>query len=185
MDILNNKNLIDYINYVKSLPYDEKIVFLTTHHPEWITNRILFDYYNTANDIILCDGDLLKLIESHRVGNIPRSGIEDLDTEEVGFLMKAWKSQQYHRFMCHIVFRYLNPINGGVKTFTSNEKMECSICWREIKGFSPEVNSKDLALTASGTQTNLCVSCYCQLVMFGQLMETLDDRDFINLISKK
>lgn len=187
MDILTNKNLINYIEYIKSLPYDEKIVFLTTNHPEWITNKILLDYY-TFNDIILEDGDLLKLIESHRIGSIPRSGLADLDVNEVGYLMKAWKSQQYHRFMCHILYRYINQENGGPKPLQSssdNEVIECSVCWRPLNGFSPNVDSNNLAITANGTRTCLCVSCYYQLLMFSQLMEVLGDEDFINLMSKK
>lgn len=192
MGILNNENLIQYINYVKSLPYDEKIVYLTSNNPHWITNKILLDYY-TMNDIILLDGDLLRLIESHRVGDIPRSGLLTMDAEEVGYLMKAWKSQQYHRFMCHIIYRYLNPSNLGchpILVDDIHEKFECSICWRPLTGITREgavdmdFDTSNLAFIADGTKTCLCECCLYQLSMFSQLMHLLGDEDFIKLMSK-
>lgn len=191
MDILNNFNLVNYIKYIKSLPYDEKIVYLTTNHPEWETNKILFDYYNTATDVILADGDLLKLIEAHRVGPIPRCGLDTFDPCEIGFLMKAWKSQLYHRFMCHVLGRYMRGGNP-YPIIEDGEVHECCICWRGLKGANPNnVSShihdggmKDIAFTVDGTKTVICKNCLMNLFRFSQLMTLLDDPDFNSLMYK-
>lgn len=181
MDILNNKNLINYINYVKSLDYINRQLYLL-QHPDWITNKILMDYY--YNDVILQDKELLWLIESHRVGNIPRSGLVDLDVEEVSYLMKAWKSQQYHRFMCHILSRYsdrsgkytINPVNNG--------NYECCVCWRPLHGIYDGIDNNDVAYTSQDTGTCICKSCLYQLFMFSQLMDLLGDKDFYSLVNR-
>lgn len=181
MDIVNNKTLLDYINYVKSLQYDDqRLIFLTSNHPEWITNQILFDYYTP--EVILADGDLLKLIESHRLGDIPRSGLLTMDPVEINYLMKAWRSQQYHRFMSHITFRYLNPANGGAYPLRDEGEHECCVCWRSLHGTSDKVDN-DTAWVAKGTKTCICKSCLTQLAYFAQLMVALEDKDFVKLIS--
>lgn len=192
MDILSNFNLVSYINYVKNLPYDQKIIFLTTNHPEWETNKILFDYYNTSTDIALADGDLLRLIEAHRIGNIPRSGLDTFDPTEIGFLMKAWKSQLYHRFMCHVLGRYLSKDANPHPIFEDGELHECCVCWRGLKGSNPnnasshkhENDMKDIAFTVDGTKTVICKNCLMNLFRFGQLMTLLEDKDFNSLIRK-
>jgi hypothetical protein len=180
MDILSNESLLNYVNYVKSMPDSEKLKFLSSSHPEWTINKILYDYY-TDEDIILGDGDLLKLIESHRVGNIPREGISDMDPIEIHYLMKAWKSQQYHRFMCHILNRYTNPKNiSKIHPIIINEgdNIECGICWRSLDGKS----SGNLAFTSENTGTTLCSNCMYQLFMFTQLMSLLDNKEFNKLM---
>lgn len=189
MDIVNNLNLVNYVNYVKSLPIDQKLIVLTSH-PDWITNLILLDYYQDK-DVILEDGDLLKLIESHRIGNIPRSGIPDnLDVNEVHYLMKAWKSAQYHRFMIHILDRYIkNKPYLSIENVPYENKIECGICWRSLHGINDnsvkdESFMKDVAFTSSNTRTHLCSSCLYQLFMFSQLMSLLDDKEFKYIMSK-
>lgn len=191
MDILSNVNLVNYVNYVKSLNYEDKLVYLTSNHPEWTINSILMDYYNRNKEVILADKELLAYIENHRNGqDAPYLGNTDLDPDEVGFLMKAWKSQQYHRFMCHIISRYLNknaviyPVSEDMRDF------QCCVCWRDIYGVDPkkrdqvaDMSFKSTAITCKGTQSCICLSCFTQLTMFGQLMTLLEDEDYSNLIN--
>lgn len=192
MDILNNQNLVNYVNHVKSLNYEDKIVYLTSNHPEWAINRILLDYYNRNKEVILADKELLEMIELHRNGTkAPFNGKTDLDPEEVSYLMKAWKSQQYHRFMCHIVSRYLNT-NAEIHPVSeeTRNQFECCVCWRTIYGIDPrkvdqvaDMSMYSTAITCKGTQSCICLSCFTQLTMFGQLMTLLEDEDYGKLIN--
>lgn len=191
MDILGNKNLVDYINHVKSLSYEDKLVYLTSNHPEWAINRMLMDYYNRNKEVILVDKELLKLIEDHRVPPIPREGITDLDPEELAILMKAWKSQQYHRFMCHIIGAYLSKRAKVYPVSEDRRDFQCCICWRDIFGIDPRkvdqmqsMSMRSTAITAEGTQSCICLSCYTQLVMLGQLLEVLEDKDYLKIINR-
>lgn len=180
MDILSNKNLVNYINYVNSLNYIDRELYLLDH-PDWVTNKILMDYY--YNEVILQDKELLWLIESHRIGNIPRSGLVDLDVEEVSYLMKAWKSQQYHRFMCHILSRYMNRAGRYLAGPVSEGRYECCVCWRPVHGLREGMDG-NIAYTSQDTGTCICPACLYQLLMFSQLMDLLGDNDFYSLVNR-
>lgn len=191
MDVLSNQILTNYINYIKSLSSTDKIIFLGTNKPQcdWTISKVLLDYYNTDRPIILTDGELLELIESHRVGDIPRCGIYgEVDVDELHYLMMAWRSKQYHRLMIHLVSRYIkNPPFIAKEDKIGSNKLECGICWRSIHGANSSSNlndeefMKDIAYTSNNTRTHLCRNCLYQLFMFSQLMYRLGDEEFNNI----
>lgn len=193
MDILNNTNLVNYVNYVKSLSPEDKVVYLTSTNPDWTINKILLDYYNSNKPVILKDKELLEMIESHRGFNgVPKIGRTELDPDELSYLMKAWKSEQYHRFMCHIISRYLHK-NANIYPVSEESRMEfnCCVCWRTLYGVDPkktdqlaDMSMRSTAITTDGTQSCICLSCFTQLTMFGQLLELLDDDNYNSLINR-
>lgn len=137
---------------------------------------LLHEYYSSP---IMEDGELLKYIENHRVGNIPREGTEGIDWVELLFMMRAYRSAQYKRFMIHILYRYLNkyyPVKGdGVR--------ECCICWRSINETQDGKVDSNTAISSDNTRTSICPHCLMHLLEFSKILEVLGDEEFIKIKS--
>ena len=181
MEIFNDSIYLKLVNELsedKDVNY--KIDLINRSDIDLQVKYILTSYYNTY---LLSDGELLKYIEGYRRhSDIPEVGIPS-DMYEVGLLMTALKSEQYKRFIRHILCQYSKSIH----TVDDDEDHECCICWRPIYGcrnskLSLDNNMIYSAFTGDKTKTCICVNCLSNLMTLRQILIDLKDKDTLRML---
>lgn len=135
---------------------------------------------------ILQDGDLMREIQRYRtntLGNQRGSLGEDLI--EISYIIKAYLSPQYRRFIKHLMISYLDdsqvfPVEGKFSE-------ECGICHKQIHqfsrwvqlceanpGFGEQYRKEYLSLGSSNSKTPICMNCLIQLRGAYDLLNFLD-----------
>lgn len=167
-DLSEDRDINDKINLINESGIDLQVKYILT------------SYYNTY---LLADGELLKYIEGYRRhSNIPNVGVPS-DMYETGLLMTALKSEQYKRFIRHILCQYSKSIHK----VDDNEDHECCICWRTIYGCRNPKSSLDSGLinsafTGDKTKTCICVNCLSNLMTLRQILIDLKDKDTLRML---
>lgn len=141
----------------------------------------------TYQNFIIQDGDLPKAIEAYRqqkLGHLRGSLTEDL--EEISYILKAYMSPQYRKFIKHLMISFilkkdqLFPIRG-------RNTNPCGIChknlyeteiWSEICAKNPNFGEQDrkeyLSIGSPDSSATLCINCMVQLQAAYDLLEYLD-----------
>lgn len=183
MKFSNDQEYEALINKLKSneLATEDKIKVINESTVDSQIKFILINYYGK---FLFLDGDLLKYIESYRVGSIPREGNLGGDLAEVNILMSALRSEQYKRFIRHILGQYTKSIHP----VDDNEEHECCVCWRPVYGIkNPNSNLGQgsilyKAFTGNKTKTCMCVSCLMNLNLLEYILEDLEDTDTLRML---
>lgn len=156
---------------------DKLLSIKVTNDTDRLISAIMYDYLTSP---ILSDKELLWKIEKHRNGSLPSMNI---DLSEVDYLMKAWRSQQYHRFMCHAIDRYID--DKDVYMVSGTDNMECCICWRSIYGKDKADSILNTGFSSrKPTSTSICPHCLLQLKVTSYILEKFNDRDYMYLINR-
>ena len=127
----------------------------------------------------LADYGLPPRIQEYRATH----GIGDRgDSSEVIFLAEACQTEQYGRFMKHLMHAFGNPEN--VHPISGTDTDTCCICGKSTveydeylaKGLnSPEV----LSYGSSDSSSTICIDCLSRLIETMELVENLDP-SFLN-----
>lgn len=182
MKFSNDQDYEILINKLRSneISIDDKLSLI---NESTVDNQIKFILSNYYCKFSFLDGDLLKYIESYRVRGIPREGKFGGDLAEVNILMSALKSEQYKRFMRHILCQYTKSTHP----VDDDESHECCVCWRPIYGSKNLKSSLDSrmmysAFTGDKTKTCICINCLMNLNLLEYILEDLEDFDTLRMI---
>lgn len=173
----------DQLEFIKSLKSNPSIDSIRDQLSRYnFNNPMLFNLcWDYFSNFILSDGELLQMIETYRTGDIPRKGLLDPDLVEIDMLMRAYKSQQYRRFILHITRTYTN---NEVFPRLNGTGIECSVCWRPIYSLEDYTNHVDpktdpnmeyVAFSNNFTRTHVCVNCLTNIVSLSEILKGFGD----------
>lgn len=183
MKFSNDQDYEILINKLRSneISVDDKLSLI---NESTVDNQIKFILSNYYCKFCFLDGDLLKYIESYRVRGISKEGKFGGDLSEVNILMSALNSEQYKRFIRHILCQYTRSTHP----IDDDETHECCVCWRPIYG-DRNPNSKlgpnsilYRAFTGDKTKTCICVNCLMNLNLLEYILEDLEDFDTLRML---
>ena len=127
----------------------------------------------------LRDYELPSRIQSYRASNnIDSCGGPD-DTQEVILLVEACQTEQYCRFMKHLMHAFGNP--DKLFPVAGNDEESCSICgkkiyewdkWKEL--FPEDPGNHNLCYGSTDSEVVLCVDCLTRLVKAIGVMNDID-----------
>lgn len=131
----------------------------------------------------LLDRELPTRVSTYRnqTGNI--NGIKSPDNGEITLLIEAARTEQYSRFIKHLMHAFEDP--QKIFPLTGIEKHECPLCgktlyefdtWSDlVKGYPQEEQNKDfLAYGSSESEITLCSDCLAQLFSARKLINEID-----------
>lgn len=127
----------------------------------------------------LKDYELPKRIQAYR--NSRGTGINGLqdDPQEVILIVEACQTEQYGRFMKHLMHAFGNP--DKLYPVAGTEEEDCCICgkklceWDKWKELFPEDSEKhNLCYGSTDSEVVLCVDCIRRLVEAIGVMNTID-----------
>lgn len=176
-------NIKPYIEYlVKEKIKEEEALKLLKSETKLDSNEknLIYRYCYPRQ---LLDRELPTRISAYRSqsGNI--NGVKVPDSGEITLLIEASKTEQYGRFMKHLMHAFENPQN--IFPLTGTEKHECPLCgktlyeydvWSELtKNYPKEESSKDfLAYGSSESEITLCSDCLAQLFSAKKIIDEID-----------
>ena len=136
----------------------------------------------------LLDRELPSRVQNYRkTNNIPDSGLLTPIMGEITLLIEAARTEQYGRFMKHLVFAFSDPLN--INPVAGNEIKNCAICgkplcqhelWNEKiianPGSSEKSEMQYLAYGSCKSSENviLCKDCLVQLISASQYLKEID-----------
>ena len=175
------------IDSLRGLTPDQSIEVLKNNLELSNDERNIVFTLGTYQSFILQDGDLPKAIEEYRqqkLGHLRGSLCEDL--EEVSYILKAYMSPQYRKFIKHLMLSFilkkdqLYPIQG-----TNTDT--CGIChkklyetdvWKEIcdrnPSFGEQSRKEYLSIGSPDSSATICINCMVQLQAAYELLDYLD-----------
>lgn len=135
---------------------------------------------------ILQDGDLARGLIEYRQKTFGHTrGSLNEDLSEISFILKAFLSPQYRRYIKHMMIAYndhtkLYPVEG-------NDVEECGICHKKLyqhnswlnlcqayPDFGEQNRKEYLSIGSGGTNNPICTNCLIQLKAAYNLLEYLD-----------
>lgn len=128
-----------------------------------------------------------RIVECRRMlGNDGRGFLEPR-LEEVALIVEAYRTQQYRRFIKHLLHTFTVPEN--ISPIIGYESYECALCGKGLFGLDawnnecskykttphPESTRKEyLAFGGTGSNLEMCLDCMIQLQEANQLLELIE-----------
>ena len=124
------------------------------------------------------DYGLPPRIQNHRLSTGAIYG----DESEIALIVEACRTEQYGRFMKHLMHAFGNPEN--IHPVAGNETDTCCICGRELRQISPTDtgvvgNRHSFSYGSVDSTSNICLDCLGRLIEVMELMEKVDP-SFLN-----
>lgn len=101
------------------------------------------------------------------------------DDSEIAFIIEACKTEQYGRFMKHIMHAYQDPEN--IFPVAGTETDTCCICGKTLcesdlwaQSFPLDAERHNLCFSSKESSAVLCIDCIVRLIKSIQLMNELD-----------
>lgn len=137
--------------------------------------KTIESYWNSESEIYFKDGQLTMDIQGHR--GVDFLGTPSLDPEEVGILMKAFRSPQYKRFILHLLHSYTDP--SKIHPLDGDSSCNCSICGNTLFQYRKwTCNDIQLALASTESQLPICKNCLMQLNYTKEILKNLGQIDY-------
>lgn len=143
--------------------------------------------YNLSTYPIFQDGELPMKIKYSRYLRDKTIGFNDVDIPEISILASAYRSQQYKRFIKHLVFSFLNPTEIFPVISSTEESCGCSICGKviyeekrwlqlceEYPSSGENLEKNFLQFSAKNTNISLCKNCIIQLKGLSEILKELE-----------
>ena len=166
-------------NFVSNLSYDpigNKERLLADLKVSGLTRDEMNIVYKYFFPTPLEDYGLPPRIAGYRVAH----GISDCgDPSEVAYLVEACKTEQYGRFMKHLMHAYENP--EQIFPVSGEEEDTCVLCGKRTLGYSrwqkecpTDYHRHYLSFSCSESSSTLCIDCLSRLIETKEIMEELD-----------
>ena len=180
MNIEEIKRSVDYIKS-RNLNSTEAIEYLQNVPLNSDEKNVVYFYCFPRP---LADYGLPPRIQDYRT----KHGVSSLGNEcEIAFLVEACQTEQYGRFMKHLMHAFgdpenVHPVSGGA------EADICCICGKELRKISPvEIgvigDSHSLSYGSVDSTSNICIDCLGRLIETMEIMEKLDP-SFLNWVKR-
>lgn len=180
-----------YIEYLKGKDVSEVLRVLKTSTDIGVNEKNLIYLYLFPRPLL--DMELPgRIMDERGPGKEVGSLVPDL--RETAILLEAYQTEQYRRFMKHLLHSYLDPEN--IFPILGNGQTECGLCkkrlfekdsWDSICKANPgnkEIGRKEyLAFGSTGSNVNLCLDCIVQLKALGDLLNVIEP-GYLNYIKR-
>lgn len=139
----------------------------------------------------LLDRQIGQKILSNRAKTKNIKGWLEPEDSELVILLWGWRSQQYNRFMRHLLHSFLDP--ELVFPLTGRFKEKCALCdkivyhfdvWTEECKKFPQLEEKEkkefLAFGSKQSSIELCLDCLIQLQGLNDILKILEGENYLN-----
>lgn len=179
-----NQLVLKLIKDLKEKSKEEVYSFLMNENS--INNQEKWLVYSYLHPRIILDKQLPGIIQEYRKGYNSMAGFLFPDIGESSIIVEAYKTQQYGRFIRHIIHSFAkNP--EKVNPLAGKETCNCCLCDKNIYGFDlwneycDKYNNEDekekmeyLSFISTDSGLNICKDCLIQLINADQILEQIE-----------
>lgn len=183
-------NLSDYAKYLieSKIPEKDGINLITSDKKLTADEKFLLEKYCYPKSLL--DRELPSRVQKFLKDNADI----DLKIPNVRFaslFVEAFKTEQYGRFMRHLIYSFLNSDN--VSPLSGNEEEECALCGKKVyqndlwqsfidrytaagQTTAEENNKEYLAYGSKESSIVLCKNCIIQLATMKSLIDNIESK---------
>lgn len=179
-------NLKDYIEDLKKMGDTHEVIESLRVSPLSIQEKNLVYLYLFPRPLL--DKELPGRIQEARLSSGNNgNGYLVPNTLEVSLIIEAYRTEQYRRFIKHLLHTFTNPQN--IHPVSGNEQCKCGLCDKGLYEFEawksecskfknsphPEEKRKEfLAFGGTGSNISLCLDCIIQLQEVNRTIELIE-----------
>lgn len=172
------------LNYLSNKNSDAVIEFLTREDKLNNDEKNLLYFYLFPRKLL--DRELPNRIIEYRKFCNMTNGFLIPNTGETALLIEAYKTEQYYRFMRHLMHSFIRS-EDNVSPIKGNTTCNCCLCnktlynydlWENLCKTHPEYNEQNkkefLTFGSKESDVNLCLDCLIQLKNADEILKILE-----------